>query len=351
MKNKKFFLEILIKWNRNENKREMPWKREKDPYKIWISEIILQQTRVNQGLGYYNRFISKWPTVKSLANAEDQEVFKLWEGLGYYSRCKNIIASSKYINDQLKGHFPATYAEILQLKGIGNYTAAAIASFAYNQPYAVVDGNVFRILARFFGVSIPVDTNEGKKFFNSLASDLLDKKNPAEYNQAIMDFGAVICKPAQPLCGVCPFQKKCIAFKNNLIKVLPVKEKKIKQKTRFFNYLVVTQGNKIFVHKRTSKDIWQHLFEFILVETPALFSEEKFLKSPDFTSIFEGRTYTVTKVSNIVSQKLTHQTITGRFYHIQLQKPTKALLQYEPVPVKELSLLPFPKFITSYLKD
>ena len=192
MKNKKFFFENLIKWNRNKNKREMPWKGEKDPYKIWISEIILQQTRVQQGLAYYNRFIKAWPNVKSLAKVKEQKVYKLWEGLGYYNRCRNLIASAKYINDELGGRFPEKYEDILSLKGIGDYTAAAIASFAFNQPYAVVDGNVFRVLARFFGIQTPVETTEGKKLFKELANELIDKKNPAEYNQAIMDFGAVI---------------------------------------------------------------------------------------------------------------------------------------------------------------
>ena len=239
MKNKKFFFEFLIKWNRNKNKREMPWKGERDPYKIWVSEIILQQTRVQQGLAYYNRFISAWPDVKSLARAKEQDVYKLWEGLGYYSRCTNLIASAKYICDELNGMFPETHEEILSLKGIGDYTAAAIASFAFNQPYAVVDGNVFRVLARFFGIKTPVDSTAGKKLFRSLANSLIDKKEPAEYNQAIMDFGAVVCKPVLPLCQECPLQKKCIACQKNFVSILPIKEKGIKIRQRFFNYLVV----------------------------------------------------------------------------------------------------------------
>ena len=279
MKNKKFFFESLIKWNRNENKREMPWKGEKDPYKIWISEIILQQTRVQQGLAYYNRFIKTWPDIKSLAAATEQEVYKLWEGLGYYSRCRNLIASAKYINDKLGGRFPEKYEDILSLKGIGNYTAAAIASFAFNQPYAVVDGNVVRVLARFFGIEVPVDTTEGKKLFSALAANLIDKINPAEYNQAIMDFGAVVCKPAQPLCDDCPLQKKCIAYQKKSVNILPVKEKTISKRERFFNYLVVKQGIKYMLNKESDKDIWQNLYEFILVETESLIPEKEFYKS------------------------------------------------------------------------
>ena len=278
MKNKKFFFEFLIKWNRNENKREMPWKGEKDPYKIWISEIILQQTRVQQGLAYYNRFIEAWPNVKSLAKAKEQEVYKLWEGLGYYSRCRNLIASARYINDELDGRFPDTYEDILSLKGIGDYTAAAIASFAFNQPYAVVDGNVFRVLARFFGIQTPIDSTEGKKLFRSLANELIDKNNPAEYNQAIMDFGAVVCKPVLPLCSECPLQKKCVASQKNLVSLLPVKEKGIKIRQRFFNYLVVEHGDKIYIRQRTEKDIWQNLYEFILIETDRMIPEDEFCK-------------------------------------------------------------------------
>lgn len=351
MKNKKFFFEILVKWNRTENKREMPWKGEKDPYKIWISEIILQQTRVQQGLAYYNRFIMAWPDIKSLASATEQEVYKLWEGLGYYSRCRNVIDSAKYINDKLAGKFPEKYEDILALKGIGNYTAAAIASFAFNQPYAVVDGNVFRVLARFFGIQTSVDTTEGKKIFSTLARDLIDKANPAGYNQAIMDFGAVICKPALPLCDACPLQKKCIAYQKNLIDILPVKEKNIRKRERFFNYLIVEKNNKIYVKQRTDKDIWQNLYEFILVETKSLITEKKFFKATEFTSIFPENNYKVTKISKVFCQKLTHQTITGRFFHITIKNGGVPLGKYKPVSPKELAMLPFPKFITSYLTD
>ena len=351
MKNKKFFFEILVKWNRSENKRQMPWKGEKNPYKIWVSEIILQQTRVQQGLAYYNRFIKAWPDIKSLAAATEQEVFKLWEGLGYYSRCRNLISTAKYINDQLGGQFPEKYEDILSLKGIGNYTASAIASFAYNQPYAVLDGNVFRVLARFFGIQIPVDTAEGKKMFNTLAQDLIDKTNPAEYNQAIMDFGAVVCKPVLPLCNICPLQKKCISYEKNLVHVLPKKGKSIRKRERFFNYLIVEKGNKLYVKQRMNKDIWQNLYEFILVETEKLITEEKFLSTEFVTSLLGGKNYKVTKISKIFSQKLTHQTITGRFYHINIKTAGISFQNYRLVSPEELAMLPFPKFITSYLTD
>ena len=351
MKNKKFFFEFLIKWNRNKNKREMPWKGEKDPYKIWISEIILQQTRVQQGLAYYNRFINAWPNVKSLAKANEQEVYKLWEGLGYYSRCKNLIASAKYINDALDGRFPDTYEDILSLKGIGDYTAAAIASFAFNQPYAVVDGNVFRVLARFFGIKMPIDSTDGKKLFRSLANSLIDKKNPAEYNQAIMDFGAVVCKPHLPLCSECPLQKKCFASQKNMVGLLPAKEKGIKTRERFFNYLVVECGNKIYVNQRTEKDIWQNLYEFILIETDWMIPEDQFFKSKSIETLFNTSNVKIDKVSKTYRQKLTHQIITGRFIHITLKNETQPLKKYTAISRNDLKKLAFPKFITSYLQD
>ncbi|HEY5408651.1 MAG TPA: A/G-specific adenine glycosylase [Ginsengibacter sp.] len=351
MKNKKFFLEFLIKWNRNKNKREMPWKGEKDPYKIWISEIILQQTRVQQGLGYYNRFIKEWPDVKSLAKAEEQQVYKLWEGLGYYSRCRNLIASAKYINDELDGRFPEKYEDILSLRGIGDYTAAAIASFAFNQPYAVVDGNVFRVLARFFGIQTPVDSAGGKKLFRSLANNLIDKKEPAEYNQAIMDFGAVVCKPLLPLCSECPLQEKCIAREKDMVGILPVKEKGIKTRQRFFNYLLVESGDKIYINQRTEKDIWQNLYEFILIETDRMMSENEIVNYPSIKKIFRGSNFKIDKISGPFSQKLTHQTITGRFIHITVKNAAEPLKKYTAVSKSELKKLAFPKFITSYLQD
>lgn len=350
MKNKKFFFEFLIKWNRNKNKREMPWKGEKDPYKIWISEIILQQTRVQQALAYYNRFIEAWPDVKSLAKAKEREVYKLWEGLGYYSRCRNLIASAKYINNELNGRFPDTYEDILSLKGVGDYTAAAIASFAFNQPYAVVDGNVFRVLARFFGIQIPVDSAEGKKLFRSLANSLIDKNEPAEYNQAIMDFGAVVCKPLLPLCNECPLQKKCIAYKKNLVNILPIKEKSVKIRQRFFNYLMVEHDGKIYINRRTEKDIWQNLYEFILIETDQMIPEVEFLASKCFKTLFKRNNIKIDKISKTYNQKLTHQIITGRFIHINLKNSSQPLKKYTSVSKSELKKLAFPKFITSYLQ-
>ncbi len=346
---KGFFTKTLLQWNTNDNKREMPWKGEKDPYKIWISEIILQQTRVKQGLEYYNRFIAKYPDVKSLANANENEVFKLWEGLGYYSRCKNIIFSSKYISLQLNGKFPSTFDDLLKLKGVGNYTASAIASFAYNLPHAVVDGNVFRVLSRYFGKQIPVDSKDGKLFYNHLADELLDKKNAGLYNQAIMDFGAEICKPAIPLCKICPLKTKCVAYKKNLQQLLPLKIKTIKKTKRFFYYLQIKYKNQVYVKRRTAKDIWQNLFEFVLIETPELISTNELINSAAFKNIIP-KEFKMEKNSKIHPQQLTHQLITGQLITITLKNKLH-IPDHHLVNKKEMAALAFPKFISTCLKD
>ena len=224
------FTSLLMRWHKETNRREMPWKGEKDPYKIWLSEVILQQTRVEQGWGYYERFITKYPTIKQLAKAKDEDVFKLWEGLGYYTRCKNVLFTARFITKELKGKFPRTYEEILLLKGVGPYTAAAISSFAFDLPYAVVDGNVFRVLSRVFGIAIATDSTDGKKKFTQLAGTVLDRKEPGAYNQAIMDFGATVCKPFAALCSSCIQQKICIAHQEGKVDQLPFKEKVLQKK-------------------------------------------------------------------------------------------------------------------------
>lgn len=343
-----FFCENLLLWNSEENKRAMPWKGEKDPYKIWISEIILQQTRVQQGLRYYEHFIEKFPDIISLANASEKEVYKLWEGLGYYSRCKNLILTAKFIQENLNGRFPEKYENILSLKGIGNYTASAIASFAFNQPYAVLDGNVFRVLSRFFGEEIPVNTTAGKKFFTSLSQSLLDKKDPGKYNQAIMDFGAVICKPTLPLCLDCPLQRKCIAYRNNTVHLLPVNNSVNKQKIRFFNYLIVEYNEKIYVKKRIEKDIWQNLYEFILIESKTWLTKNDLIKNEEFLSVLSQYDFVIKDISKKISQKLTHQLITGQFIHIEIRKPL-SVRTHIALSREQLNSLPFPKFIASYL--
>lgn len=345
-KNPPDFTRILLKWNRDKNKRQMPWKGEKDPYKIWLSEIILQQTRVEQGLNYYNKFIKAFPDVHALAIAPEQKVFKLWEGLGYYSRCCNLIASASYISKQLNGIFPANYEEIKALKGIGPYTAAAISSFAFNLPHAVVDGNVFRVLSRIFGIREPVDSTEGKKKFVELANQLLDKKNPGVYNQAIMDFGATVCKPA-PQCDQCPFRKHCFAFLNNTIDQLPVKEKKITKKRRWFYYLIMEHENKIAIRQRTEKDIWRQLYEFPLVEMAKEQDLKNILFAAEKRGLLKKNAYEFISLSPFYRQQLSHQLIVGQFVRLKIYRNPQKNNWLWPTTNK-LSNYPFPRFIKQH---
>lgn len=328
----------------------MPWKGEKDPYKIWLSEIILQQTRVEQGLNYYNNFIKVFPGIHELAKGSDEKIFKMWEGLGYYSRCRNLIATARYVSKERKGKFPGTYPEIKALKGVGPYTASAISSFAFNLPYAVLDGNVFRVLARVFGIDKPVDSAEGKKYFASLADQLLDKKQPGKYNQAIMDFGAVVCKPVSPVCLECPFKKNCIAFLNNRINELPVKEKKTSVRKRWFYYLVLKYENKIAIRRRTEKDIWQDLYEFPLIESANLCATKTILQKAEKKKWVLKKGFEVLSVSPIFKQQLSHQKITGRFIQLGLIK--KPLLNNDWLWVirNKFGKYAFPQFINQYLR-
>lgn len=328
----------------------MPWKGEKDPYKIWLSEIILQQTRVEQGLGYYEKFIKEFPNVHQLAGASDEKVLKLWEGLGYYSRCRNLIYSARFISTELKGRFPNTYEEIKTLKGVGPYTAAAIASFGFNLPHAVVDGNVYRVLSRVFGISQPVDSIIGKKIFAALAEQLLDKNHPGSYNQSIMDFGAVICKPLAPHCNNCVLKKNCFAFSGGLVSQLPVKRKKLAIRKRWFNYILLQKGNKIAIRKRNGKDIWQDLYEFPLVETQSATNPALVIQKAGKLFGFEKNDFECVSVSAVISQQLSHQLISGRFIKLKFNKKIKIPDHWLWVRENELNLYPFPRFIHQYLK-
>lgn len=342
------FTKHLLKWNRAQNGRQMPWKGEKDPYKIWLSEIILQQTRVDQGLAYYERFIHAFPTVKKLAAADENKVFKLWEGLGYYNRCKNLIATARFISQQLKGKFPSAYNKLLELKGIGPYTAAAISSFAFNEKRAVVDGNVQRIFSRYFGITTPVDSTEGKKLFQQLADSLVPSQNPGIYNQAIMDFGATICKPANPLCQECCQRKDCQALRFNKMKELPVKGKKLIRQERWFNYFIIEVNHSLYIRKRGKDDIWQNLYEFVLYETnDALIDSPG--KWPFLKKIFGRSPYEVVDVSKPFRQSLTHQHINGKFIRIRCKEIIPGLHEYELVKKNRLKQYAFPALINAYL--
>jgi A/G-specific adenine glycosylase len=344
------FTEILLKWHKQHNTREMPWKGEKDPYKIWLSEVILQQTRVAQGRQYYNNFVGKYPNIKLLAAAKDQEVFKLWEGLGYYNRCKNLLFTARQIVTEKKSVFPDRYEDILALKGVGPYTAAAIASFAYNLPYAVVDGNVFRVLSRFFGIEEPIDSAKGRNIFTELAAKVLAKKEAGLYNQAIMDFGATVCKPFAPACSLCPLQKYCIAYREGKVNQLPIKEKTLQRKHRWFYYFLFEFEGKILVHLRTGKDIWQNLNEFYLLETE---EQVKWNETSVMAWLKEQigiRKAIVKQISPVTVQQLTHQQIKGQFIRVELKIIPPFLQKYSWQPADNLRKFPFPKFITGYLE-
>jgi len=341
------FSKKLLQWNEHFNTRQMPWKGIKEPYKIWLSEVILQQTRVEQGWNYYEKFIENYPTICDLAKAQDEVVFKLWEGLGYYNRCKNLLFTARYICDKLHGKFPEKYEEVLDLKGVGSYTASAICSFAYNLPYAVVDGNVFRVLSRIYGIEKPIDSIDSKKFFTQIAQENLDKKEPAFYNQAIMDFGATVCKPVNPNCANCVMTGICEAHNRGIVNLLPIKEKMLTRKTRYFTWFILSVKNELFIHKRIQNDIWQNLHEFYLQENEEkfLWNEEKantfiynqFSKSPVFISI-----------SKEFSQQLTHQKIKTIFIFVELKHKPDSLKSGMWVEKDTLSTLAFPKIINDY---
>jgi A/G-specific adenine glycosylase len=337
------FRKRLISWYL-ENNRPLPWSKTHDPYSIWLREVILQQTRVEQGASYYQKFLNHYPTIVDLANSSLEEVFKDWEGLGYYSRAKNLHKTAQIVRDDYNGIFPRVYEEILSLKGIGEYTAAAISSFAYNKPYSVLDGNVFRVLSRYFGIDYPIDTTFGKKYFKKLAQDCLDISQPAQYNQAIIDFGAIVCKPAQPLCNNCPFSSECKALNENRILELPVKSKKIIKKNRYFNYLVLSHQGKIYIQQRIEKDIWQFLFQFPNVEfNDQLLSKEELMKELSFSVSY-------IRESKIFLQTLTHRKIHAKFFEIECLDcipPNDWIL----VSKEELNNYGFPKIIKDYLTE
>ena len=348
------FTRILLKWHSSKNDRKMPWKGEKNPYRIWLSEVILQQTRVDQGWAYYEKFLEAFPTIHDLAHAPEQKVLKLWEGLGYYSRCRNLIITAKKIDAEYNGEFPNTYEEILALKGIGPYTAAAIASFAFRLPHAVVDGNVTRVLSRYFGDFTPIDSTAGKKLYTDLADALLDREQADLYNQAIMDFGATVCLPRNPLCADCVQRHGCQAMQKGLTTQLPVKEKNIRKRQRWFYYFIVeTPDDRLYIRQRSGRDIWEGLYEFILQETeePLYFDKETVSGSKLLGQLFGRQSLTVRYISRVHRQELSHQTIQGQFITIRLSGKTPDLQEYRLVHREQLADYPFPKFINGWLQD
>ena len=340
------FSNTIEKWYQ-EYKRELPWRESADPYVIWISEIILQQTRVVQGYDYFMRFMKRFPDVATLAQADEDEVMKYWQGLGYYSRARNLHAAAKSMN----GVFPKTYPEVRALKGVGDYTAAAICSFAYNMPYAVVDGNVYRVLSRYLGIDTPIDSTEGKKLFATVADELLDKKNPALYNQAIMDFGAIQCSPQSPNCMFCPLASGCSALAGGMVAQLPVKQHKTKTTNRYFNYIYVRMGAYTLINKRTGNDIWKNLFEFPLIETPEAVSEEEFPALPEFRAMFaEGETPIIRLVCRDVKHVLSHRVIYANFYMVDLPENSQSFTSYQKIKADELEQYAVSRLVHAFIE-
>ena len=344
--------DTLINWY-IENRRDLPWRNNPTPYQVWLSEIILQQTRVNQGLDYYLRFVEKWPTVTDLAQASEEGVLKMWQGLGYYSRARNLHKCARQVMEQYGGLFPADFEQLKKLQGIGDYTAAAIASIAFNLPHAVVDGNVYRVLARLFDIDTPININEGQKQFALLANELLNHSQPGLHNQAMMEFGALHCTPKNPNCLLCPLQAQCLAFSHQTVMQRPVKLPKVKVTTRYFNYLVLRVNGRLYLHKRSNNDIWKNLYDFPCIESKQPMTVEEVMTTNEFQQLLEGKPFTIEKVSPIYTHKLTHRTILARFIEIKLEQK---LLHIETKDLfltaeKDLENYPIPRLIDLYLNN
>ena len=322
------------------HKRSLPWRTSKNPYNIWLSEIILQQTQVKQGLPYYEAFLANYPSIEELANASESEVLKLWQGLGYYSRARNLHFTAKHIVESLNAEFPKDYKSLLGLKGVGDYTASAIASICYEESVAVVDGNVYRVLARFFGIDTPINSPEGVKQFKVLAQSLLPPSNLGDYNQAIMEFGSRQCKPQSPNCSACPLVAYCKAYATGSIKSLPVKLKKITVTKKYFNFLVMNSDDqKTVLEQRTEKGIWQQLYQFPLIETASAMSEDAFLKHPELSDKLEAshKKITLYNTTDII-HKLSHQELHVKFWIINCTLATENAIKWSdiktfPVPI------------------
>lgn len=342
-----FSHKILVWYGKN--KRDLPWRGSKDAYEIWLSEIILQQTRVAQGTPYYLSFIQTFPKVADLANAKEEAVLKLWQGLGYYSRARNLHAAAKMVVEEYEGQFPETYKELIKLKGVGDYTASAISSICFNERQAVVDGNVYRVLSRYFGVDIPINSTEGIKYFKNLAQVVLHASNVRDYNQGIMEFGAIQCTPKNPDCTNCPLQDGCVALKEKRTDSLPVKLKKTKVKTRYFNYLVPVfvdvKGRKSTVLKqRTGKGIWQNLWEFPLLESDKEFDLKAIEHNYGQVLELNGQLNISLFNIDVVVHKLSHQHLVTKFWIVEIDTPLD-----NAVPVMELEKYPVPVLISSFI--
>ena len=331
------------------NKRDLPWRKTKNPYHVWLSEIILHQTRVKYGIKYYNKFIQSYPTIEDLANAKQDDILKLWQGLGYYQRAMNMHDTAKTLVKVYKGKFPESYNDLLKLKGIGEYTAAAIASFSFNIPVPVVDGNVLRVLSRYFGVYKPVNSTEGKSIINDLAKKVFNTDRPDIHNHAIMEFGAVQCVPKNPNCNICIFKNECVAFLNNLTGFFPVKNQTAKMKNRYFYYFLIFHNDYLYVRKRESKDIWMGLYDFPLIESNKNLSKEKLFSSSEFNSLIGGKSK-ILSFSKQYKHQLSHQTIYATFIKVNTDLRTvNNSEKYCKIRISELDTLAVPRLIERYL--
>lgn len=344
----KEFSNKLILWYLQQ-KRELPWRNITDAYPVWLSEIILQQTRVAQGLPYYLKFLKAYPTVTDLARASETEVLKLWQGLGYYSRARNLHATAKMVTEEMDGVFPNSHRELMQLKGVGDYTASAISSICFNEAQAVVDGNVYRVLSRIFGISTPINSGAGNRQFKQLAQQLIDEKRPGTFNQAIMEFGALYCVPQNPDCENCIFKNDCFAFQENKVAELPVKTKTIPIKKRYFNYLVtVTGSDRTVIQQRLKKGIWQKLFEFPLIETKFEVDIHSLEKLPQFITFSNAHNVESVSLFNEkpVVHKLSHQHLYTRFWIVHALKDANA-----SIPISEINRYPVPVLIENFVAE
>jgi A/G-specific adenine glycosylase len=346
------FTTELVSWY-NENKRNLPWRETSDPYNIWLSEVILQQTRVAQGLPYYQKFIELFPSVHILANAEEKEVLRAWQGLGYYSRARNLHRCAKIISEKMNGIFPDNYSGLLKLPGIGDYTAAAIASIAYGEKVAVVDGNVFRVMARYYGIESDIASGKGKIIFQKKANELVLSTQPDVYNQAIMEFGALQCIPKNPGCDICPLNIECIARKEKLQDQLPIKSKKVKVKKRYFHYFVFKMKDELLLGERQDSDIWKGLYDFYLYETLELKEQDHLINETILKDLKEN-IITIEESRNY-KHILTHQHIYAKFFIIELNTNTiikrpdqRKMSFYDQTDILDL---PKPVLISSFLND
>jgi len=333
----------------NNNKRDLPWRNTTDAYIIWLSEIILQQTRVEQGMPYFYRFAEKYPTVSHFAAAPEDEILKLWQGLGYYSRGRNMLKTAQLVQQLYNGVFPVAYDQLIKLKGIGEYTAAAISSFSANEARAVVDGNVYRVLARYFGIDEPINSPKGKKMFQALADEVLNRAQPALHNQAMMEFGAMLCKPKNPACGICPVRIGCVAFKTNATAYLPVKLKTVKIRRRFFNYVLIIKDGELLMNKRDESDIWANMYDLPLIETDELTEPEDVLRLPQAEAYF-GKNPVIKDKSAVIKHVLTHQHLFIRFITLDAE-PDNLKKNWFYTSPQNLQNLAMPKTIFIFIKN